>query len=382
MLPQPTWDIFCTVVDNFGDIGVAWRLARQLAREHGLSVRLWVDDLASFQRLDRAIDPALDEQSRCSVAVRRWARPFSVIEPGDVVVETFGCDLPESYVAAMAAKVHKPAWINLEYLSAETWVEGCHGLPSPHPRLPLTKYYFFPGFTAETGGLLREHGLIERRRAFQESAAARTEFWRSLALNPPDEAEQRVSLFCYPNPALPDLLQSWASGSERVTCLVPESIVAAGVASFFTPQESIAPRAWRRGNLEARILPFLDQLDYDRLLWACDCNFVRGEDSFVRAQWAARPFVWHIYPQQENAHWVKLNAFIDRYCAAMPEPTSAALRGFWRAWNSGRGVGYIWPDFRRQWPDLGRHAEQWINPLRQTGDLAANLLNFSGDLLK
>ena len=25
-----TWDIFCSVVDNFGDIGVTWRLARQL----------------------------------------------------------------------------------------------------------------------------------------------------------------------------------------------------------------------------------------------------------------------------------------------------------------------------------------------------------------
>ncbi|WP_187492385.1 elongation factor P maturation arginine rhamnosyltransferase EarP, partial [Pantoea agglomerans] len=23
-----TWDIFCTVVDNYGDIGVTWRLAR------------------------------------------------------------------------------------------------------------------------------------------------------------------------------------------------------------------------------------------------------------------------------------------------------------------------------------------------------------------
>ena len=49
--PSLSWDIFCTVVDNYGDIGVCWRLARQLAAEHGFAVRLWVDDLASFARL-------------------------------------------------------------------------------------------------------------------------------------------------------------------------------------------------------------------------------------------------------------------------------------------------------------------------------------------
>ena len=42
-----TWDIFCSVVDNFGDIGVCWRLARRLSAGLGQQVRLWVDDLAA-----------------------------------------------------------------------------------------------------------------------------------------------------------------------------------------------------------------------------------------------------------------------------------------------------------------------------------------------
>lgn len=378
----PTWDIFCTVVDNFGDVGVCWRLARQLAQEHNLAVRLWVDDLKSFQRLNKAIDPLLDSQTSCGVDVRRWARPFPDVMPADVVLETFGCELPESYLAAMAAKQHAPAWINLEYLSAETWVHGCHGLPSPHPRLPLTKYYFFPGFTADTGGLLREHGLDESRRAFQQNAAAQATFWRSLNMPAPAPEEQRVSLFCYENPALPDLLQTWASGEERLTCVIPEGAAAQGAAAFFGQHEKFAPQAWRRGNLVARIVPFLDQSDYDRLLWSCDCNFVRGEDSFVRALWAARPFAWHIYPQKENAHWVKLNAFLDYYGSNLPEAAAAALRGFCRAWVGGRGAGVVWPDFRRQWPTLATHARQWVAASRAAGDLASNLLKFSANLLK
>ena len=140
------WDIFCNVVDNFGDIGVCWRLARQLAAEHALAVRLWVDDLASFRRINSSIDPNLQEQMSHGVTIRRWSKPFGAVEPAEVVIETFGCEVPYAYAAAMADRATKPAWINLEYLSAEAWVTGCHALPSPHPRLPLTRYFFFPGF--------------------------------------------------------------------------------------------------------------------------------------------------------------------------------------------------------------------------------------------
>ena len=41
-----SWDVFCRVVDNYGDAAVCWRLARQLADEHGARVRLWIDLLA------------------------------------------------------------------------------------------------------------------------------------------------------------------------------------------------------------------------------------------------------------------------------------------------------------------------------------------------
>src|SRR5688572_26593991 len=124
-------ELFCRVVDNFGDIGVCWRLARQLAGEHGLAVRLWVDDLASFQRLCPAIDPAAEAQLLQGVSVRRWHPAMALPAPddiGDAVIEAFGCALPPAFEQAMAARPARPVWINLEYLSAEDWVIGCHGL--------------------------------------------------------------------------------------------------------------------------------------------------------------------------------------------------------------------------------------------------------------
>ncbi|MDP2708327.1 MAG: elongation factor P maturation arginine rhamnosyltransferase EarP, partial [Burkholderiales bacterium] len=214
-----TWDIFCSVVDNFGDIGVCWRLARQLTSERGQSVRLWVNDLASFHRLCRRVDPARELQVIDTVEVRHWGVPFPPVAPADIVIEGFGVRLPDGYVEAMAARSPHPVWINLEYLSAESWVDGCHGLPSPHPGLPLVKHFFFPGFTPATGGLLRESGLNEARDAFQSDPAAMTAFWRSLDL-PPGGA-LRVSLFCYGNAALPAVVVAWSSDLLPVVCIVP-----------------------------------------------------------------------------------------------------------------------------------------------------------------
>lgn len=344
------FDIFCTVVDNYGDIGVCWRLARQLAAEHDIRVRLWLDDLASLQR----IAPAMAAHG---VEVRHWEKDFPAVAPADVVIEAFACELPPGYVAAMAAREAKPVWINLEYLSAEDWVAGCHLGQSRHPVLPLIKYFFFPGFTADTGGLIREAGLGQ---GFNASA-----FWQDFGLPQPQTDELRISLFGYDNPALESLLQCWAEGVQPVTCLVP--------------QGALAERAQRafgtgRGNLLIHEFPFLPQDDYDRLLWACDCNFVRGEDSFVRAQWAAKPFVWHIYPQQQGAHLPKLDAFLDRYCAGLPALVADDIRNFWHAWN--RGVAVDWAAFWRHRAAIERHAADWKAALTGQKDLAGNLVSF------
>jgi uncharacterized repeat protein (TIGR03837 family) len=217
-----TWDIFCASIDNYGDIGVCWRLARQLSFELKQSVRLWVDDLASFHRICGSVDPAQSLQYVGAVEVRCWRAPFTAVAPADIVIEGFGVRLPRVYIEAMAARQPRPAWINLEYLSAESWVEGCHGLPSPQPDLPLVKHFFFPGFTAATGGLLMESGLAQARDAFQGDPSAVAAFRRSLGFVLPDGDALWVSLFCYDNAALPALVAAWASDPLPVICVAAE----------------------------------------------------------------------------------------------------------------------------------------------------------------
>jgi uncharacterized repeat protein (TIGR03837 family) len=132
----------------------------------------------------------------------------------------------------------------------------------------------------------------------------------------------------------------------------------------------------RRGALTVAVLPFLRQDDYDRLLWSCDINGVRGEDSFVRAQWAGRPLLWHIYPQQDAAHWAKLDAFLELYCAALPAPAAAALAALWRSWNAGSAGGEAWRRFEPLLPLFKRHAQQWAQQLATRQELASALVHF------
>jgi uncharacterized repeat protein (TIGR03837 family) len=371
-------DLFCRVVDNFGDIGVCWRLSRQLAAEHGLRVILWVDDLASFRRICPAIDPESDAQRAGAVEIRRWSDAFGEIGPAsvaDVVVEAFACELPATYVAAMAAREHKPVWINLEYLSAEAWVEGCHAMPSRHPSLPLTKYFFFPGFTDRTGGLLAEADLAQRRQAFQDDPQAAAGFFRELGVRVPDGAS-KLSLFCYPDAPVDALFSALQNDSQASICLVPDGVATVATAAFLQQPAKVGASV-TRGALTVQLIPFVDQRDYDKLLWACDLNFVRGEDSFVRAQWAARPFVWHIYPQDEGAHWSKLQAFLDRYEIGMPDAPAQVLTNMWKVWNGAAGTDMDWHSFNSTLPEMSRHATQWARQLVENGDLASNLIQFA-----
>jgi len=310
------FDIFCRVVDNYGDIGVCWRLARQLAshapethvRPH---VRLWVDDLTRFAHL--VPDFAPGAQTLCGVHIHHWPDAEN-IQPLDVVIEAFACELPPAFRAQIRTNQH---WLNLEYLSAESWVEDCHGLPSPQPN-GITKHFFFPGFTAKTGGLLREPELLAQRDGWQADPTHRAALLQSL--NVPglwinglmQNGWRQVYAFCYPHAPLHALLGDWLANGQTPTVL----LAAPGTPT--TPNVE---------NLHRVDCPFVAQLQFDALLWGSDLNLVRGEDSFVRALWAARPFLWHIYPQAENAHLTKLEAWL----AQQPCPPAAAE--LMRAWN-------------------------------------------------
>lgn len=415
-----TLALFCKVIDNFGDIGICWRLARQLYAEHGVAVCLLVDDLVSFQRIAPQVRPDQSMQQVDGVSVRHWhGTPVAgeLGEIADIVVEFFGCDIPETYIAEMANCARTPVWLNLEGLTAEKWVEGCHFLPSPHPRFSLTKWFYFPGFNTSTGGLIRESQLIARCASFQETPMQRGEFLQSLGVTVVEAAALTISLFCYPNAPVRQWFAALAGGAHPVTCLVPEGVAANDVEAFLgrTPVPGAVCTA---GALTVRVVPFLPQPDYDRLLWACDLNVVRGEDSFVRAQWAGRPFIWHIYPQDQQLHHKKLKAFLDIHA---PGPAVVRAMLLWNdavaggdaAGDAGAASGStgegkadykapfsvkgetkaeataddvtggtsvwpaVWRDLHADLPAMTKRAVAWRAALLAQDDLATQLLRFA-----
>jgi len=354
---QLHWDIFCRVIDNFGDIGVCWRLARQLVAEHGREVRLWVDDLSSLQPLCPSVDPSKARQSYQGVEICHWIENMAFERTADVVIEAFACDLPDAYLAEISRNSTKPCWINLEYLSAETWAEDCHGVASPHPSLPLVKYFFFPGFSQKTGGLLRENGLFAERD-------------RCIATTPASDSLE-VSLFCYDKAPVGALLEAFRDSATPLVCHVPPGKPLAAVQAHLG-----GSGPWQLGKARIQPIPFVPIDDFDRMLWRCDINFVRGEDSFVRAQWAGKPFVWHVYPQDDGAHLAKLEAFLGCYGEGLDEQLKTILRRMFVAWNLGRNIASAWQGFVDNRGAIARHSGQWAEKLASNPDLATALVKF------
>ncbi|MDD2546002.1 MAG: elongation factor P maturation arginine rhamnosyltransferase EarP [Burkholderiaceae bacterium] len=330
--PPLQWDLFCQVIDNYGDIGVCWRLASQLAAR-GQRVRLWVDDASALAWMAPEGCPGVE--------LRDWnAPPPSALDAAtDVLVEAFGCEIPPAFLAHCTATAlrtgQRPVWINLEYLSAESYVERMHRLPSPLQQGPAagwTRWFFYPGFTPRTGGLLRETDLHRRQQAFATHDRAA---WRAAAAagHGPGVAQARwISLFSYEPAALPALLD-WAQQHPTHLLVTPGRSTQAVQALVPPPATSVKHEIGlkclsdQRGQLCISYLNPCPQAPFDHLLWACDFNAVRGEDSLVRALWAGQALVWHIYPQHDQAHHDKLQAFLDWLDAP---PT---LRRFHAAWN-------------------------------------------------
>jgi uncharacterized repeat protein (TIGR03837 family) len=361
--PGWQWDVFCQVIDNLGDIGVCWRLCADLAAR-GQRIRLWIDQPDALAWMA----PGALEGRVEGVQVMHWTRPLpaALVEshpPAEIWVEAFGCDPAPECVQHLAQRVAAgatpPVWINLEYMSAESYVERSHRLPSPvmsGSLRGLTKWFFYPGFTPATGGLLREPDLLSRQAAFDVHA------WR-LAQGLPDDPARQVSLFCYEPAALGAMLHGAGADTAASHWLVTPGRATTAVAQALATAGAPGP------SVRLLNLPYFTQRDYDHLLWSSDLNFVRGEDSLVRALWAGKPFVWQIYPQHDDAHHAKLEAFLDWLQAP------ASLRDMHRRWNGMATCGVPWPgwDEVERWRPCVQAARQ---RLLEQPDLTRQLLGF------
>lgn len=369
------WDIFCKIVDNFGDIGVCWRLARQLHAEHSLQVRLWVDDLTVAKKLIPDLNTSLQTQSIAGITISAWQSDTSFDQVADVVIETFSCELPASYLAQLS---NHTIWINLEYLSAESWVERFHAGTAQYGN--LVRYFFFPGFTAATGGLLREHDLVKNNQQLAHNKQLKQIFFKRLNLQAHDGL--KVSLFCYTHAPIHALLKAMANSDQPIHCYVPATAILPEIAHYFEKKTIHAGDVLQNRNLYCHVLPFLSQPDYDQLLVICDINFVRGEDSWVRAIWAGKPFIWQPYYQSEDTHLIKLSAFLASFYLDCDEAAQASVTQLHTAWQTHDISITAWQNYLNSLTTLTNYTHQQTNKLAAQSDLATKLVIFSEKISK
>ena len=348
------WTVLCRVVDNLGDVGFAWRLAADLAGR-GETVRLVIDDARALAWMAPGGAPGVE--------VGAWEH--ATLDATDVLVETFGCGWPERVAAALAAGASRPVCIDVEHLSAEAFVARSHGLPLPRFTAggdALPSWCFYPGFGPGTGGLLREPALLERRRSFGDGRA-----WLA-GLGVARRADERcVSLFCYPDAPVDALLDALAT-APTLLLLTPGAATERAAAALGAEG--------RRGALRSFALPPLAQADFDRLLWSCDLNVVRGEDSLVRAVWAGAPFVWQAYVQPDGAHRAKVDAFLDAFLDDAPGSLAAGIGRLFEDWNGLTGASPRLDLAGIDPAGWAGHCERWRDRLAASADLTTALIAF------
>lgn len=370
--PLTQWDIFCKVVDNFGDIGVCWRLARQLANEQQQSIRLWVDDLKSFKKICPHVDASATQQVVENIAIYSWLDSWQSVPVADIVIEAFACSLPPSYIQAMADANKDIFWVNLDYLTYEKWALSFHATPSLQSSM-LKKYFFFPGLP-EAGGVLREQGLIDQAESFQNDLLAQQHFLNQLnVVKKPDSF--LMLIFSYSNQAIKAWLDILQQSEEHFHLLIPQTPLLMDLADYLKIDISkLVPYYTEHlNNLTLQIIPFVNQQDFDKLLWCTDYNLIRGEDSFVRAQYAGKPTLWHIYPQQDDTHLTKLDAFLDYYLRDVPNTTQQVIKNWWHAWNNQQDMAESWLSYYQQISEIKAQAKSWAKKQKTVTDLITKL---------
>lgn len=295
-----TIDIFCKVIDNYGDAGVCLHLARTLSQKE-VKVTLWCDQLKVLEQIQNHKD-----SSTPTLQLKEW-RLLTTYDCPDAVINAFNCHLDPAVLHAIQAKERsgKPAVvINLDYLSAEDWVEGCHGLTSYADGISC--YYFFPGFTNKTGGLNVDPTFVKQCKANLQKIVLET-----IQHAEQKKTAQNITLFSYNNPALIPLLNSFTNSSNPIVLTVFQGLALDNL-NHLLSLNLHSGQSLQLGKLTIHASAMVEQQEYDNYLLTNQCNLVRGEDSIIRAMHTGRPFLWQIYKQEENAHIVKLESFLYR----------------------------------------------------------------------
>lgn len=302
--------VLCKVVDNFGDIGVVFRLCRALSElKKNLEIRLVVSNLDSFAKISKGIDSTKTFQEFRGWKVFDWndnalcKKEFSK-NPPEFILECFQCGRPEW----LEELLFSPQFnlnvqiVNVEYLTAESWADDFHLLKSGTRSAKIKKINFMPGFTKKTGGLILDKNFMccLSEKKFALNLVKQNLDKKILSEDFSDSF--KILIFSYPKNF--DFL---ASAIKEFSFLKKIIVFVASGAGADSAKISL-----KKFKVDFVCLPFMQQEVWDAFLSLMDFSFVRGEDSFSRCCLFGNPFIWNIYPQEEEFHIVKLNAFLQK----------------------------------------------------------------------
>lgn len=375
--------VFVRVIDNWGDVGVGWRLCMQLACSFPWRVRLWIDDVAALGKLVIAAELAAVQDA---VMVEKWSDDDSVslrlaqLADPVMVIETFGCDLPSPVLRRM--QQCQPLWLNWEYLTAEDWAVDLQAMPSLQGN-GLAKYFWFMGIDQQSGGLLREANYLSRRNEFLQQPCLQQAFKQQYGL-PLEHVGQLWLIFAYTSERWAEWLSMWRGADEPITLWlagpeVADSLRAAGVIAADALQQ--VGDTFELEQVTMVRIPFVPQSAFDNLLWLADGAIVRGEDSFVRALWAGLPFLWHIYQQEEAVHLQKLDAYWHKASINWSASVREAVLALSADLNGGEHLSEslrlrLWQNLRSEWQNWVNAASTWSDSLHLHSSAMERLARF------
>ena len=336
-------DIFCQVIDNYGDVGVAYRLAREFKRVYpNKKLRFVINQTEELNLIRKSED----------IEIILYKDISKIENSADLIIESFGCEIPKKYMDK--ALKNSKLIINLEYFSAEKWVDDFH-LQESFLGGNLKKYFFIPGLSEKSGGILLDNEFLERKKKVE---ANKEYYLEKFEIK--EKYDLIGSVFSYEK-NFDSLIEELKKLDKKIILLILSEKTQKNFIKYFD-----------NGNNYDKIkfvkLPFFTYDKYEELLALCDFNLVRGEDSFVRALLLGKPFLWHIYPQDENTHIKKLESFLEKYCSNNKE-----LKQTFINYNINKDdFSYFFKNFK----EIEKYNKNYANYLIKNCNLMEKLINF------
>ena len=360
--------ILCKVVDNFGVIGVTFRMASHLKKINpSNTVNLIVDNLEAFKKIYSQVDASKKYQIVNGINVYDWnafdlcyasfsndkEKAVLSSERLGVILECFQCGRPGwlekiLFEDELEKTVHI---IMIDYLTAEAYAEDFHLLKSLTRRAKVQKVNFMPGFTDKTGGLIIDDGWKE-----------------AVSYN----KDGPVLFFTY-DKDFSGVVRALKK-SRFTTILLAQG---KGKASF--------EKAWNENiknenhPVKLEVLDYLDLYEWDEMLKKCSVLFIRGEETLSRSCLSGIPFIWHAYPQSDEYQLVKVQALLEKMKNYFSTADFLCIEKLMLAFNQTKTADDIekyTDEFLQRIEVLREGYKNFSIDLRKNGELCSNLMTF------